>query len=93
MVLGKPDIHVNPVMRIPVPWMYILAYLIGFVVQRINPIRWPGSLQLELAIGLLLIALGIVLAFSAQGIFRRRGTTTVPFEKPSSLVTSGCWLT
>jgi protein-S-isoprenylcysteine O-methyltransferase Ste14 len=76
-------------MRIPVPWLHILAYLIGYVVQRINPIRWPGSLELDLALGLLLIALGTVLAFSAQAIFRKRGTTTVPFEKPSSLVTSG----
>jgi len=86
----KPAIDVNPLMRIPVPWMYILAYLLGFVVQRIRPIQWGSEeFQVDLAIGLVLIAVGVLLAFWAQGLFRRRGTTTIPFEKPSKLVTSG----
>ena len=31
----------------------------------------------------------MAIAFSALGIFKKRSTTTIPFETPTSLVTSG----
>jgi protein-S-isoprenylcysteine O-methyltransferase Ste14 len=40
-------------------------------------------------LGLILVGIGIFMAFSALGIFKRASTTIVPFEKPSTLVTSG----
>lgn len=81
----------NPVMRIPVPWVFILAYLIGFVVQLYLPIpiRSLGIIRISLIVGLILVVIGIAFAFSALGIFRKRSTTTIPFETPTSLVTSG----
>ena len=83
--------RINPVMRIPVPWVFILAYLIGFVVQLYLPIpiRSPGIVRISLIVGLTLVVIGIAFAFSALGIFGKRSTTTIPFETPTSLVTSG----
>jgi protein-S-isoprenylcysteine O-methyltransferase Ste14 len=40
-------------------------------------------------VGLVLVVIGVAFAFSALGIFRKRSTTTIPFETPTSLVTSG----
>jgi protein-S-isoprenylcysteine O-methyltransferase Ste14 len=87
----KNGARINPVMRIPVPWVFILAYLIGFVVQLYLPIpiRSPDAVRIALIAGLILVVIGVAVAFSALGIFRKRSTTTIPFETPTSLVTSG----
>jgi protein-S-isoprenylcysteine O-methyltransferase Ste14 len=82
---------VSAVMRIPVPWVFILVYLAGVAVQRILPIA-PPSAELAWVIrvtGFVFIGVGLVVAFSALGIFRKTKTTTVPHETPSTLVTSG----
>ena len=83
--------EVHPVMRIPVPWVFILAYLVGVVVQLYVPIpiTSPRMAMPARVAGLALAALGVLVAFSALGIFKRRHTTTVPFETPTTLVTSG----
>lgn len=83
--------RINPVMRIPVPWVFILAYLVGFVVQLYLPIPFqsPEIVRISLIVGLILVISGVAFAFSALGIFRKRSTTTIPFETPTSLVTSG----
>ena len=78
-------------MHIPVPWVFILVYLIGIGAQLIFPIRlrldqFVGSIRVA---GLVVVAIGILVAFSAQAIFRGVHTTTIPFEKPSTFVTSG----
>lgn len=85
----RSDIH--PVMNIPVPWVFILTYLIGFVVQLYLPIRIDSSATTIVIreVGLTVVGIGIVIAFSALGIFKKRKTTTIPFETPSTLVTAG----
>lgn len=82
---------VSAVMRIPVPWVFILVYLAGVAVQRVLPIAIPspGLAWIIRVAGFVFIALGIGVAFSALGIFRKTKTTTVPHETPSTLVTSG----
>jgi protein-S-isoprenylcysteine O-methyltransferase Ste14 len=87
----KNGARINPVMRIPVPWVFILAYLIGFVVLLYLPIpvQSPKVVRLSLIAGLVLVIVGVAFAFSALGIFKKRSTTTIPFERPTSLVTSG----
>jgi protein-S-isoprenylcysteine O-methyltransferase Ste14 len=82
---------VSAIMRIPVPWVFILVYLAGVAVQRVLPIaiRSPGLAWVIRVTGFVFIAVGIAVAFSALGIFRRTKTTTVPHETPSTLVTSG----
>jgi protein-S-isoprenylcysteine O-methyltransferase Ste14 len=83
--------QINALMRIPVPWVFILLYLAGLAIQRVLPIaiQSPGLAWIIRVAGFVLIGLGIVLAFSALGIFRKTKTTTVPHETPSTLVTSG----
>ena len=87
----KNGARTNPVMRIPVPWVFILAYLIGFVVQFYLPIpvQSPKVVRISLIAGLVLVIVGVAFAFSALGIFKKRSTTTIPFETPTSLVMSG----
>jgi protein-S-isoprenylcysteine O-methyltransferase Ste14 len=87
----KNGARINPVMRIPVPWVFILAYLVGFVVQLYLPIPVQAAkvVRISLIIGLVLVAIGVAFAFSALGIFKKRSTTTIPFERPTSLVMSG----
>jgi protein-S-isoprenylcysteine O-methyltransferase Ste14 len=87
----KNGARINPVMRIPVPWVFILAYLVGFVVQLYLPIPVQSAkvVRISLIIGLVLVAIGVAFAFSALGIFKKRSTTTIPFERPTSLVMSG----
>jgi protein-S-isoprenylcysteine O-methyltransferase Ste14 len=88
---GQKDALVSPVKRIPPPWVFILAYLAGGTVQRFLPIVIPSP---DLAwiirvAGFVFVAVGIAIAFSAVGIFRKAKTTIVPHETPSTLVISG----
>jgi protein-S-isoprenylcysteine O-methyltransferase Ste14 len=84
-----PPIH--PLMNIPVPWVFLLTYLVGLTLHFFIPIPLPvGSLLLALRIaGIILVVGGVLIAFSSLGIFRTAHTTTVPFETPSALITSG----
>jgi protein-S-isoprenylcysteine O-methyltransferase Ste14 len=88
---GQKDALVSPVKRMPPPWVFILAYLAGGTVQRFLPIVIPSP---DLAwiirvAGFVFVGVGIALAFSAVGIFRKTKTTIVPHETPSTLVISG----
>jgi protein-S-isoprenylcysteine O-methyltransferase Ste14 len=87
----QKDTSVSPVMRVPVPWVFILMYLVGVAVQRVLPIaiRLPELAWIIRVAGFVFIGVGIASAFSAMGIFRSTNTTTVPHETPSTLVTSG----
>jgi protein-S-isoprenylcysteine O-methyltransferase Ste14 len=78
-------------MRFPVPWVFILVYLAGVAVQHFVPIaiHSPDVSRTIRMGGFVLVGIGIFVAFSALGIFRKASTTTVPFERPSTLVTSG----
>jgi protein-S-isoprenylcysteine O-methyltransferase Ste14 len=78
-------------MRVPVPWVFILVYLAGVGVQHFLPIVIPSpdfAWIIRIA-GFVFVGVGIAVAFSALGIFRKTRTTTVPHETPSTLVMSG----
>jgi len=89
--MKAPAGHVYPLMRIPVPWVFILAYLVGVVLQLYLPIgiTSPVTAMAARTAGFVLLGIGVLIAFSALGIFRKRHTTTIPFETPTTLVTSG----
>jgi protein-S-isoprenylcysteine O-methyltransferase Ste14 len=78
-------------MRVPVPWVFILVYLAGVGVQHLLPIviRSPDLASIIRVAGFVLVGVGIAVAFSAMGIFRKSKTTTVPHETPTTLVISG----
>lgn len=75
---------------IPVPWVFTIAYLVGVGAQFAAPVSASGVLLLaSVAVAVLLIVAGTVLASWGQALFRRARTTTVPGETSSALVTSG----
>jgi protein-S-isoprenylcysteine O-methyltransferase Ste14 len=78
-------------MRIPVPWFYMLTYCAGLGLQHFLPLPVPSDQMARICFvaGIVLTAAGALLAFTGLGIFLNIGTTTVPFETASTLVTWG----
>lgn len=77
-------------MHIPVPFVFIITYLVGVVLQALFPVPLSPSARTAANIaGWLLMLPGVALAIWAQVIFRRLGTTTVPGRASSALVTWG----
>lgn len=77
-------------MRIPVPWMFVLAYLLGVVFHVLAPLPSHFNLPIDPVVaGALLFLVGAVVAGWAWFIFRRAGTTRVPGELSTRLVTWG----
>jgi protein-S-isoprenylcysteine O-methyltransferase Ste14 len=76
-------------LRIPVPWVFVLAYVVGIVVESmaghrpIESARWLG------VAGAVLLALGVAIAGWGLVSFRRARTTTIPGQASSQLVTWG----
>jgi protein-S-isoprenylcysteine O-methyltransferase Ste14 len=86
----RGSVRVPLLMRIPVPWMYLLTFLVGVGLQRVAPLSLSATtLRVGFFGGLALIVVGVLLAFSGLGIFRAARTTTIPFETASTLVTWG----
>jgi protein-S-isoprenylcysteine O-methyltransferase Ste14 len=77
-------------MRIPVPWVFVLAYVVGVVMQAFIPVAIGVELRhIARIAGFLLLGAGAALAAWCLRIFRRERTTTVPFETSFKLVTWG----
>lgn len=77
-------------MRIPVPWVFLLAYFIALVPQAYLPVALPPGLRHVVRIaGFVLLPAGVVLAVWCLAIFRRQRTTTIPGQPSRTLVTWG----
>ena len=77
-------------MRVPVPWVFVLAYLAGLGLQLLVPIRpQPVTARWIHGAGWGFLAVGATIAVWCLAIFRRRRTTTVPFGHSTDLVTWG----
>ncbi len=76
---------------LPVPWMYVLIYLAGGVLQRLRPLASPlhAAESVTMAAGLTTFAIGAAIAAWGWITFHRAGTTRVPGESSSQLVTWG----
>jgi protein-S-isoprenylcysteine O-methyltransferase Ste14 len=77
-------------MRVPVPWVYVLAYLVGAGLEYLAPSHMSvmGMRGISLG-GTVLLTVGVVIAGSGWLIFLRTRTTTIPGEVSSRLVTWG----
>jgi protein-S-isoprenylcysteine O-methyltransferase Ste14 len=77
-------------MRVPVPWVFVLMYLIGAFLERMWPLgrRVMRMTHVEIA-GAVLFTVGAVIAGSGLTIFHKARTTTTPGERSSALVTWG----
>jgi protein-S-isoprenylcysteine O-methyltransferase Ste14 len=74
-------------LSIPVPWVYILSYLLGAAFELAVPARLGGAWTTPL--GALFFLAGAVIATWAQVLFRRARTTTIPGQVSSTFVTRG----
>jgi protein-S-isoprenylcysteine O-methyltransferase Ste14 len=77
-------------LRVPVPWVFVLAYLFGAGLEsmRRRAIS-PDTARVTTIAGLVLFVAGAVLAGWGLAIFRSVRTTTVPGEASKKLVTWG----
>jgi protein-S-isoprenylcysteine O-methyltransferase Ste14 len=78
-------------MRVPVPWVFVLAYLAGAGLEFLLPVRAVSpSLDRAAAIaGTIVFLGGGALAGWCLVLFRRSKTTTTPGETSSALVIAG----
>src|SRR5215475_8945137 len=89
---NKPSIKkpFQLLLRIPVPWVFILMYIIGAILERALPLRPAnGNLPGVSVAGGVLFAIGATIAAWGLITFRRARTTTVPGQVSSQLVTWG----
>jgi len=81
----------RPFLHMPVPWVFVLAYLLGAGLQLLVPLNL-GSPALSLLVrlgGVVVFAAGATLAGWGLLVFHRAETTTTPGEAPATLVTAG----
>jgi len=78
-------------MRIPVPWVFVLTYLIGVGLEHVWPLHAGTGVgaSVTLDVGAVVFTVGAVIAGWGLVTFRRAGTTTVPGKASSRLVTWG----
>jgi len=78
-------------LHVPVPWVFILAYLVGVGLQILFPFgtRSADILFVSTIGGVVLFLMGAALAAWSLFIFHKAHTTTTPGETSTKLVTSG----
>jgi protein-S-isoprenylcysteine O-methyltransferase Ste14 len=77
-------------MRIPVPWVFVLAYLIGVGLEYLAPLEFHTEARLSFVVaGAVLFCIGTVVAGWSWALFHKAGTTRVPGQPSTTLVTSG----
>lgn len=78
-------------LRVPVPWVFVLAYLAGLIPQHyLHHFALTGSAaSMVRTIGLALFGFGAVIAGSGLLLFHRASTTTTPGEFSRCLVNRG----
>jgi len=84
----------NPVrilLHIPVPWVFVLGYVVGLIPQFFFPVSIHSQLALTVIKigGVSLFAVGALFAAWSLIIFHKAQTTTTPGESSKKLVMSG----
>ena len=77
-------------MYVPVPWVFVLAYLIGIGLEM----AWPSGILTDMpglsaAAGGVLFVIGAAIAGRSLFIFHRARTTTIPGRRSNELVMRG----
>ena len=80
----------HPLLRVPVPWVFVLNYLLGVVLQWLAPLpfSWTFPVRADI-VGAVLFVLGAVAAGSGWVAFHRAGTTRVPGQVSTTFVSWG----
>jgi protein-S-isoprenylcysteine O-methyltransferase Ste14 len=78
-------------LRIPVPWVFVLTYLLGVVLEAVWPVQTAAATKANLVSlsGALTFSVGAVVAGWGLVTFRKARTTTVPGRTSAQLVTWG----
>jgi protein-S-isoprenylcysteine O-methyltransferase Ste14 len=92
MIEGRQGMK-NPfrfLMHVPVPWVFVVTYLLGVVLESRHPVGIaPKDAVVSTIAGGVLFAAGAVIAGWGLVIFRKARTTTVPGRSSVKLVTWG----
>ena len=77
-------------LHVPVPWVFVLAYLIGLIPELRHSSFIPaGAAQESTFVGAVFFSVGAMIAGWALFIFHKAKTTTVPGKSSASMVTWG----
>ncbi|HYB75493.1 MAG TPA: isoprenylcysteine carboxylmethyltransferase family protein [Nitrososphaerales archaeon] len=89
--VGTKSDRLPALMSIPVPWVFVIGYLVGIGVGFLFPVTIGSGFWLAVTqvLGIASLTVGIVLAVWAQWIFHRQHTTTDPTKTTTSFVTWG----
>ncbi len=80
----------QPLLRVPVPWVFVLNYLLGVTLHVVVPLRFTWMLPVRPdVVGGVLFVLGIIVAGSGWLAFHKVGTTRVPGQVSSTFVSWG----
>ena len=74
--------------RVPPPLYYVAGFVVGVALELIVPMSWP-PFGVRLAATLLAGGAWLALDGAAMALFRRAGTSMVPMNPATVLVTSG----
>jgi protein-S-isoprenylcysteine O-methyltransferase Ste14 len=74
--------------RVPPPLYYIAGFGVGVALELAFPTDWPST-GVRIAVTVLAALAWFVLDGAAMGVFRRAGTSMVPMNPSTALVTSG----
>ena len=88
---NKNSSPIRMLLHIPVPWVYVLTYLIALIPQKIFPVRIhpQETLTIIKIAGAILFVIGAFFASWSLIIFHKAHTTTTPGESSNKLVMSG----
>ncbi|MGD9811496.1 MAG: isoprenylcysteine carboxylmethyltransferase family protein [Sphingobium sp.] len=75
----------------PPPFVYLGFLLIGLAVDRLLPWSLALPVLTRWAIGVPLIAAGLLLLLAASGLFRQAGTDVKPWKATSAVVDKGVY--
>jgi protein-S-isoprenylcysteine O-methyltransferase Ste14 len=84
----NPPEQIHPLIRIPPPLVFVVAFLAGAGLQRLAGLSVPAVRILQIA-GFGLVGCAILLALCSLSMFLAARTTVVPFSTASKLVTWG----
>ncbi len=87
----RPLLPLRLLLRIPAPWVFVLAYLAGMGIGALfpRPTVSAGVRHVLYVAGIVLWLVAVVVAGWAQLLFRRRHTTTTPGEISRAFVDEG----
>src|SRR5690349_19004544 len=80
----------HPDVKLPPPLVFVIAFAIAWLIQRLWPIGLPGSdPQPWHAAGVILVIAGVAIGAWGAITFKRAGTAVIPLNPATTLVEHG----